>query len=182
MFQSLSSESGDVCGLTPVSAPGRIASVVLAQRAKTDSLDARVLAKFGQVVTPPCLTIPSGPQAELKQLVERRRQLIELRTAETNRQQQLSVKHALRSVAAVLKLLEKEVRQTETQIARLIADHDDWRQRDKIIQSHPGLANVASRAPGRSWLNLRRNRTSVSERRCGRALGTLRRRVPNRVA
>ena len=73
----------------------------LGHLAKTDPIDARVLAKFGQTVEPPCLIIPTGPQAELKQLVERRRQLVEFQTAETNRQKQLSSKKALISVAEV---------------------------------------------------------------------------------
>ena len=116
----------------------------LGHLAKTDPIDARVLAKFGQTVEPPCLIIPTGPQAELKQLVERRRQLVELRTAETNRQQQLSSKKTLNSVAAVLKLVNKQVKNLETQIAQLINQHDDWQQRSELIQSHPGLAEVSA--------------------------------------
>ena len=116
----------------------------LGHLAKTDPIDARVLAKFGKTVEPPCLVIPTGPQAELKQLVERRRQLIDFRTAETNRQQQLSSKKALISVADVLKLLKRQIRNLETQITKLINEHDDWQQRDKLIQSHPGLADVGS--------------------------------------
>ena len=112
----------------------------LGHLAKTDPIDARVLAKFGQTVEPPCLIIPTGPQAELKQLVERRRQLVEFQTAETNRQKQLSSKKALISVAEVLKLLKKQIRNLETQITKLINEHDDWQQRDKLIQSHPGQA------------------------------------------
>ena len=116
----------------------------LGHLAKTDPIDARVLAKFGQTVEPPCLIIPTGPQAELKQLVERRRQLIDFRTAETNRQQQLSSKKALTSVAEALKFLKRQIRNLETQITKLINEHDDWQQRDKLIRSHPGLADVGS--------------------------------------
>jgi transposase len=112
--------------------------------AKTDSIDARVLVKFGQTAEPPCLIIPKGPQAELKQLVERRRQLVELQTAETNRQQQLSAKKALASVAEVLKLLKKQIKNLETQITKLIHEHDDWNERNDLIQSHPGLADVSA--------------------------------------
>ena len=116
----------------------------LGHLAKTDPIDARVLAKFGQTVEPPCLIIPTGPQAELKQLVERRRQLVEFQTAETNRQKQLSSKKALISVADALKFLKRQIRNLETQITKLINEHDDWQQRDKLIQSHPGLAGVSS--------------------------------------
>ena len=112
--------------------------------AKTDALDARVLARFGQEVKPPCLIVPTGPQSELKQLVERRRQLVDLRTAESNRQQQVNSKKTLASIAAVLKLLEKQIASIEKQIAELIQQHDDWQQRSAIIQSHPGVAQVGA--------------------------------------
>ena len=116
----------------------------LGHLAKTDPIDARVLAKFGEVVKPPCLIIPTGPQAELKQLVERRRQLVEFRTSEINRQQQVSAKPALRSIAAVLKLLKQQIKDLEKQIAKLIDEHDDWQQRNALIQTHPGLADVGA--------------------------------------
>ena len=116
----------------------------LGHLAKTDAIDARVLAKFGQTTRPPCLIIPQGPQSELKQLVERRRQLVELRTAESNRQQQVNSKKTLASIAAVLKLLEKQIAGIEKQIAELIRQHDDWQQRSALIQTHPGLAQVGA--------------------------------------
>ena len=112
--------------------------------AKTDAIDARVLARFGQEVKPPCLIVPTGPQSELKQLVERRRQLVDLRTAESNRQKQVNSKKALASIAAVLKTLEKQLATIEKQIAELIQQHDDWQQRSAIIQSHPGVAQVSA--------------------------------------
>ena len=116
----------------------------LGHLAKTDAIDARVLAKFGQTTQPPCLLIPQGPQSELKQLVERRRQLVDLRTAESNRQQQVNSKKTLASIAAVLKVLVKQIADIEKQIAALIQQHDDWQQRSALIQTHPGLAQVGA--------------------------------------
>jgi transposase len=95
--------------------------------AKTDALDATVLARFGEVTKPRCLEKPAGPQVELQQLVERRRQLIALRTAETNRLYQASSKIAKRSIQAVLKLLEKQIETLEIEIANLVDKHEDWK-------------------------------------------------------
>lgn len=107
--------------------------------AKTDSIDARVLAHFGQTVQPRCLQVPQGPLAELQQLVERRRQLIELRTAETNRLHQVACKATRRSISNVLKTLQKEVRSVEQQIEKLIHDNDDWRHKAELLLSVPGV-------------------------------------------
>jgi transposase len=107
--------------------------------AKTDALDASVLARFGEVTKPRCLEKPAGPQVELQQLVERRRQLIALRTAETNRLYQASSKIAKRSIQAVLKLLEKQIETLESEIANLVDKHEDWKQKADILTSVPGV-------------------------------------------
>jgi transposase len=112
--------------------------------AKTDALDAAVLARFGEVTQPRCLEKPAGPQAELQQLVERRRQLIELRTAETNRLYQASSKIAKRSIQAVLKLLEKQIETLESEIANLVDKHEDWKQKADILTSVPGVGPITA--------------------------------------
>ncbi|HEV2969639.1 MAG TPA: IS110 family transposase [Pirellulales bacterium] len=112
--------------------------------AKTDALDAAVLARFGEVTQPRWLEKPAGPQAELQQLVERRRQLIELRTAETNRLYQASSKIAKRSIQAVLKLLEKQIETLETEIANLVDKHEDWKQKAEILTSVPGVGPITA--------------------------------------
>lgn len=112
--------------------------------AKTDSIDARVLARFGQTVKPRCLEIPKGPLAELQQLVERRRQLIDLRTAESNRLHQVACKATRRSITNVLKILQKEVFSIEQQIEKLIRDNDDWRHKAELLLSVPGVGLVTA--------------------------------------
>jgi transposase len=107
--------------------------------AKTDPIDACVLAKFGSVRELRCLAIPKGPLGELQQLVERRRQLIDFRTAELNRLQQTLSKSTKKSIRAVLNTLEIQVESVEKQIDTLIADNDDWKQKSELIQSVPGV-------------------------------------------
>jgi transposase len=112
--------------------------------AKTDRIDALVLARFGAQVQPRLLEEDPATRAELMQLVARRRQLIELRTMESNRLQQSTARAAQKSIRHVLKLLEKEVDQLEAEIARLLASDDDWRAKIELLSSVPGVAKVTS--------------------------------------
>lgn len=112
--------------------------------AKTDRIDALVLARFGAQVQPRLLEEDPATRAELMQLVARRRQLIELRTMESNRLQQATARAAQKSIRHVLKLLEKEVDQLEAEIARRLASDDDWRAKIELLSSVPGVAKVTS--------------------------------------
>jgi transposase len=112
--------------------------------AKTDRIDALVLARFGEQVQPRLLEEDPATRAELMQLVARRRQLIDLRTMESNRLAQATARAAQKSIRHVLKLLEKEVDQLEAEIARLLASDDDWRAKVELLSSVPGVAKVTS--------------------------------------
>jgi transposase len=112
--------------------------------AKTDRIDALVLARFGEQVQPRLLEEDPATRAELMQLVGRRRQLIDLRTMESNRLQQSTARAAQKSIRHVLKLLEKEIDQLEAEIARLLASDDDWRAKIEVLSSVPGVAKVTS--------------------------------------
>lgn len=113
------------------------------QLAKTDRLDARLLAQFGQQIrvrlTPP----PPQRQAELAALVARRGQVIALRTQEKNHLEQAHAK-AKPSIQRVLKCLNQQIEKLDQAIAALIADEDDWRRRDQIMQSAQGVGPVTA--------------------------------------
>jgi transposase len=112
--------------------------------AKTHRIDALVLARFGDQVQPRVLEEDPTQRAELMQLVSRRRQLIDLRTMESNRAAQATARAAQKSIRHVLKLLEKEIDQLEAEIARLLASDDDWRGKIELLSSVPGIAKVTS--------------------------------------
>jgi transposase len=112
--------------------------------AKTDRIDALVLARFGEQVQPRLLEEDPADRAELMQLVTRRRQLIDLRTMESNRLTQSTARAAQKSIRHVLKLLEKEIDQLESEIARLLGSDDDWRAKIELLSSVPGVAKVTS--------------------------------------
>jgi transposase len=114
--------------------------------AKTDEIDARVLARFGEQVKPRCILASAPELAELQQLVDRRRQLLDLRTAETNRLEQITSKMARKSIQQVLKTLDKQLEHIEGEIARLVASNDDWRRKAELLISVPGVGDTTAAA------------------------------------
>lgn len=111
--------------------------------AKTDSLDARLLARFGQAVKPAPTRLPDEREQFLAALIQRRRQLIDTRTAEQNR---LGTVHpAMRSnIEAHLKWLNDQVAELDHQIEQCIQDDPDFKAKDEILQSVPGIGKVSS--------------------------------------
>lgn len=114
--------------------------------AKTDEIDARVLARFGEQVKPRCILAAAPQLAELQQLVDRRRQLLELRTAETNRLEQCTARLARKSIQQVLRTLEKQVATIEAEIARLVQSDDDWKRKAEVLVSVPGVGDTTAAA------------------------------------
>lgn len=112
--------------------------------AKTDRIDAAVLARFGEQVQPRLLEEDPAQRTELMQLVARRRQLIDLRTMESNRLGPTTARAAQKSIRHVLKLLEKEIVQLEAEIAQLLGSDDDWRAKIELLSTVPGIAKVTS--------------------------------------
>ncbi len=112
--------------------------------AKNDRVDARVLAIYAQHVRLRWHTKPAEKQQELTALVGRRRQLIALQTAESNRLEQATIKSAAKSIRHVLDLLRKELKNLDVEIARLIAADDDWRGKSELLQSVPGVGPATS--------------------------------------
>ncbi len=113
--------------------------------AKTDKIDARVIAKFGQLVRPRAISITNEKQDELDQLVTRRRQLVAARTAEKNRQGLAKSKVVFKSIQRSLDALNRDIRKMDDEIAKLIESDDDWRSRFEILRSTPGVGEVVAK-------------------------------------
>jgi transposase len=114
------------------------------QLAKTDRLDAGVLARFGQQVQPTPRPLPDATVQVLDALLARRRQLLEMLTAEKNR---LGI-----APPALHRSLHQHIRWLERQLAALDDDLDGqiqaspvWRAKDNLLQSVPGVGPVLSR-------------------------------------
>jgi transposase len=110
--------------------------------AKTDAIDAVVLARFAELAAPRLLQKRSETQAELDALVTCRRQLVKSKTEQTNRLGTTTSKTAKKALAAVLAILEKQIAKLDRQIRDHIDSNDQWKHVDEIIQSAPGAGDV----------------------------------------
>lgn len=112
--------------------------------AKTDRVDALALAMFAERVRPRLSEKTPEKQAELDELVSRRRQLVEFQTMESNRLKMARQVTAVRSIKRHLTLLEKQIQELNAAIAKLIESDDDWRRIAEIIASTPGLGDTTA--------------------------------------
>jgi transposase len=110
--------------------------------AKTDPIDAKAIAHFGQHVRPRTVEKTPEKQVELEQLVTRRRQLVDHRTAESNRLDTISVKSVRKSIQYVVNLLNKQIERIEKDILALLESDDDWKDKRKLLDSVPGIGPV----------------------------------------
>ena len=108
------------------------------QRAKTDPIDARVLAEYGTAMRPVTTPAPTAQQERLEALNTRRRQLIETRVAERNRSAHYTEALCRRQSRSLLKALEKQVAQCEAAIAALIAADEKTPGQGGPTRRHPG--------------------------------------------
>jgi transposase len=113
------------------------------QLAKTDRLDAQILARFAEAVRPTPRPLPDEATQELTTLLTRRRQLVDMLTAEKNRlgQARGQVRAQIRTH---ITWLERQVTRVDTDISTLIRQSPLWRERDELLQSAPGVGPVFS--------------------------------------
>jgi transposase len=112
--------------------------------AKTDPIDAAVLARFAQVVQPEPKP-PASPEIdELSDLVRRRRQLTDLRTQESNRSQLALHPKIRKSVRKMIKTLDYQIAEIDELIEQNIKSDDDFRQKNKILKSAKGIGPITS--------------------------------------
>ena len=116
----------------------------LGELAKTDAVDAKILAQFAQlqILTP--RPVPSRKIQEMNDLVTRRQQLIQMRTMETNRSQQTNQKDIVESIEKIVNALNKQIDEIDVRIQKMIDDNPDWSEKDKLLQSVPGVGAKTS--------------------------------------
>ncbi|MCC7144979.1 MAG: IS110 family transposase [Phycisphaeraceae bacterium] len=114
------------------------------QLAKTDRLDALLLARLAQQVQPRVKTAENPQRQALADLVARRRQLLTMRTMESNRRQQASAKVVRCSIDSVLKLLDRQIDQIDRQVSDTIRQDPLCQQIDAILRSVPGVGPATS--------------------------------------
>lgn len=113
------------------------------QLAKTDTLDAKVLARFAAIVRPEMRQIKDQETRELAALVTRRRQLVEMLSTEKTRLKQVS-KPIRQNVQTHIAWLQNQIREMDEDLSKTLKSSSIWRENDQIIQSVPGAGPVLS--------------------------------------
>lgn len=116
------------------------------QLAKTDRIDAEVLALFAERVRPAVRPVPDAAAHELTGLLARRRQLLEMLGAERNRLGQVFGRGTAvkKSLSQHIAYLERQLRRVDTDLGGLIRRTPAWRERDDLLQSVPGIGPIVS--------------------------------------
>lgn len=108
--------------------------------AKTDKIDARLIAQFGVVMEPDIRPLPSKKVRLVRDLLARKRQLNATRTQELNRQHK-AVKILIPSHRRTIKLLDKEIVWINQKLAQEVAQITEWQRTYEIISSAPGIGD-----------------------------------------
>ena len=117
------------------------------QLAKTDRLDAQILARFAEAIRPPIRPVPDEQTQALVALVARRRQLIEMLTAEKNRLR-LTARPLQQRVQAHIIWLETELAHMNTDLTTTMRQRSVWREKEEIVRSVPGVGPVLTTTRG----------------------------------
>ena len=113
--------------------------------AKTDRIDAQMLAEYGCAIRKPVRELPNEIQMVLQELMARREQLVQLRTAEISRLKQMLDEDTQSSVRRVLAILDKEIATIDQRLDERIRADADLVERGLVISSEPGVGPVVTR-------------------------------------
>ena len=111
--------------------------------AKTDCLDARVLARFAELVQPPPRPLPDETSRELGALLARRRQIVEMLVAEKNRLDSAPGK-VRGQIKEHIEWLQQRLDAVDKEVAGLIQTSPEWLVQDEILHSTPGVGPILS--------------------------------------
>lgn len=115
----------------------------IGQLAKTDAIDAGVIARFASAVRPELRAVKDTRTQELTGLVSRRRQIVEMIVAETNRIRAAS-RRTRRDIQVHINWLQKRLDQIDAEIKHDIQNGPLWHTTDQILQSTPGVGPTTS--------------------------------------
>jgi transposase len=113
--------------------------------AKTDTLDAEIIALYAERMRPEVRSLPDADARHLSELVARRRQIIEMMTMERNRRRALTSKRLIKSVDRLLIALQKELTDIETDLNDTIRGTPVWRETEELLTSVPGVGDKLAR-------------------------------------
>ena len=116
----------------------------LGKRAKTDRIDAAVIARFAAATKPTVRPLPDAATQALADLVTRRRQIIQMIVAEGQREKRASVR-ARKSIQRLLKSLRAELSEIDGEIDESVRGSPIWREKEDLLASVPGVGSGTAR-------------------------------------
>ena len=117
----------------------------IGRTAKTDAIDAEVIAAFGQQVQPQPRPLPDEATQALAALVARRRQLLEMLLAERQRLEQATTNAVRRDLRNHIRWLERRVTDVDDEMNTRIQQSPAWRAKEDLLRSVPGIGPAVSR-------------------------------------
>jgi transposase len=117
----------------------------IGKRAKTDPIDAAVIAHFAEATKPEPRAVPDEQAQLLSDLVARRRQIIEMIVAEKQREKRAANRRLRKSIARLIAVLEKEITAVDTDIGDMVRGSPVWREKEDLLTSVPGVGNKTAR-------------------------------------
>jgi transposase len=109
--------------------------------AKTDAIDGRVLAHFAELIQPQTRPLPDAQSRELMALVARRRQVVEMMSAESNRHGR-AIGSVKRAVAAHVRWLRKQLGELDVALEQAIRNRPLWSEKARLLRSVPAVGSV----------------------------------------
>jgi transposase len=117
----------------------------IGRRAKTDPIDAAVIAHFAEATKPELRPLPDEATRLLADLVARRRQIIEMIGAERQREKRTTAARPKKSIARLLKALEKELASLDADLDDTVRGSPAWREKEDLLASVPGVGPTIAR-------------------------------------
>lgn len=118
----------------------------LGKRAKTDKIDAEVIARFAEAAKLEPRPIPDEATRLLAELVGRRRQIIEMLVAERQRERHAANVRVRKSLARHIRVLEKELPEIDAEIGMLVRGSPIWREHEDLLVTVPGVKSITARS------------------------------------
>ena len=123
----------------------RAFATALGKRAKTDPIDAAVIAHFVEATKPQVRQLPDATTRLLADLVARRRQIVEMIAAEGQRARRISVPRLKKGIARLRKALEKELAELDDDISDHVRGSPAWAEKEDLLASVPGIGPTIAR-------------------------------------
>lgn len=130
--------------MSPIHVECATSAKAIGKLAKTDRIDASVLARYGQAVRPQVRVLATEAAQELQALVTRRHQLVEMICAERNRRTAARTPRAKAQIDRHIEWLSDEIKQLDEQIQAQLQQSQQWQEQQEIVQSVPGVGKVTA--------------------------------------